>query len=528
MAIQFYIQREPAKVFPLLSAIRSQADSEREALGFLPEPAYAEYAQQRKLIVLVSRDEQSCSYVGHLLFGGIFPHLRILQIAVSTKYRRQQHATTLLRALIAQAEKEGYLSISANVAADLIGANSFYESCGFLTIRLRAGGTTRGRTINVRVLELDTPSLLSLMKAPKTSTAIELLPPITHSQGTPLYAIDLNVFFDLVKDRPHSEDAGALFSAALKHQIRLVTSQEFATELERTTVGRHSDPVLSLAKRIPCLPPQDKTTTDKLVPVIAGIVFPERAKEQRLLPADKSDVLHLIHAITAGAQGYITRDKKVLAARDELMMQFKLDIIGLTEFVDLIQVPTSDGIEPERRTKHFRIAQPTVGEAEEFLRQEQISIEEFLGVKDLRSLQRASVTDANGTIGISLLRASAAIHEPSRMVVCVHQENPYSSTVADFLISEHVRSCSRSRASHLLMMDVPSHPITRRIALSQGFQRTSGGSGSLAKVALGHAITSASWDKVRLAIDRLSGLKLPRSCPRYDRPNINVGTPNGE
>ena len=284
MALQFVIRRDPAEIVPLLSAICGQADGEREALGFLPEPAYAEYAQQRKLIVLISRDDQSSSYVGHLLFGGIFPHLRILQIAISARHRRQGHATTLLRALIAQAEKEGYLSISANVAADLIGANSFYESCGFLTTRLRAGGATRGRTINVRVLELETPSLLSLMKEPRISPVIELLLPTTHTQGIPLYAIDLNVFFDAIRSRARSESAGAVFEAALKHQIRLVTSQEFVTELERTGAGLHHDPVLSLARRIPCLPAQDKTTMDKLVPVIAKIVFPERSREHDYCP----------------------------------------------------------------------------------------------------------------------------------------------------------------------------------------------------------------------------------------------------
>lgn len=528
MAAQFFILRAPAEVVELLSAVCNQADGEREALGFLPEPAYAEYAQQRKLIVLVSRNGQASAYVGHLLFGGMFPHLRILQIAVSERHRKQGHATTLLRALISQAEKEGYLSISANVAADLLGANSFYESCGFAMTQRRAGGASRGRTINVRVLELETPSLLSLMKEPRTSPAIELLTPTINSQRIPLYAIDLNIFFDAIRDRPHSANAGELFAAALGHQIRLATSQEFVTELKRTSTGRHSDPVLSLARQIPCLPPQDQTTINTLVPLIAEIVFPERARAQRLLPTDKSDVLHIAHAIAAGAQGYITRDSKVLAARDDLMAQFRLDVIGLSEFVDLIRSPTFEYTEPQKRAKNFIVAQPDADRAETFFRGQQISVREFFSTEDFRSLQRTSITDANEIIGVSLLRPAAAINEPSRTVVCVQQEHPYSSTVADFLISEHVRFCSRSRASRLLMMDIPSHPITRRIALSQGFQKSSAEPSTLAKIALGHAITRTTWGKARLAIERLAGLKLPRNCPRYDKLNIDVEVSNGQ
>lgn len=132
MTIEFSIKRDFADVLPFIDAIRTQADSERESLGFLPEPAYAEHARQKKVVLLTARDAAGNHYVGHLLFGGIFPHMRVRQIAVAPAYRRQGHATTLLRALISQGEKEGYLSISANVAADLVAANAFYQRNGFV------------------------------------------------------------------------------------------------------------------------------------------------------------------------------------------------------------------------------------------------------------------------------------------------------------------------------------------------------------------------------------------------------------
>ena len=115
MSGRYHIRRDFQHVGPWLGAIRTHADDERNALGFLPEPAYAEAARQRKVILRLSEDGGTESYVGHLLFGGIFPILRVRQISIAKKCRRQGHATTLLRALIAQGEKEGYLSIVANV-----------------------------------------------------------------------------------------------------------------------------------------------------------------------------------------------------------------------------------------------------------------------------------------------------------------------------------------------------------------------------------------------------------------------------
>jgi hypothetical protein len=73
MAVPYFIRRDFVDIAPFLGAIRAQADSERDALGFLPEPAYAEAARQRKLILLISQEGSQYSYAGHLLFGGIFP-----------------------------------------------------------------------------------------------------------------------------------------------------------------------------------------------------------------------------------------------------------------------------------------------------------------------------------------------------------------------------------------------------------------------------------------------------------------------
>ena len=78
------------------------------------------------------------------------------------------------------------------------------------------------------------------------------------------------------------------------------------------------------------------------------------------------------------------------------------------------------------------------------------------------------------------------------------------------------------------MLDIPSHPITRRIAFNLGFQQQAGNEAALAKIALGQPVTNKTWDKARLSIERLAGLKLHATCPTYNRPKAQITTATGD
>ena len=534
MTSRYLLRRDYSEIFPFLEAIRVQADGEREALGFLPHPAYEEAARQRKLILLIWEEDGQASYAGHLLFGGIFPTLKVRQISIAKQHRRGGQASRLLRALISQGEKEAYLSIVANVATDLSIANLFYEKHGFVSSRLKAGGSTRNRRINVRILQLETPSLLSLMIGSEAANWNAGLEPKKRSPDIPIYAIDLNVLFDAVRQRERSDSAGALFEAAFRHQIRIAASQEFVVELQKTSNSSASDPILSLAKRIPILPLQNKATIKAITPDIAQIVFPERWSRNELKENDHSDVQHLAHAIAAGVAGYITSDEKVLRARDGLMKSFDLDVIGLTEFVELLETPEIGHHVPNgMNAKNFRIHTPSDAEIETFLVSESISTETFFEGSEgsparVQALPtKISISDDDGIVGVSLLFLIPGIDDASRLIVVVRQEHPFSSTIADYLISEMVRICCRHGTCRLAMLDIPSHPITRRVALSQGFEQRPVHSNVLTKVAIGRPVTEKSWDKARLSVERLTGLKLQKKCPNFQNTSVSVSTKEG-
>lgn len=512
MAIRYSIKRDFSNIREYLEQVTAQADQEREALGFLPAPAYEDAGRQGKLLVLLAHRDRQPEYGGHLLFGGAFPNLRVRQICVPPNWRRHGNATKLLRSLKSIGESEGYLSITANVASDLTSANAFYERNGFTTRRIKAGGAARKRVINVKTLTLDTPNLIEMMSN-KEKHSIEYAQPRKRSTEAPLYAIDLNVFFDAVKVRSRSQDAHTLFNSALSHQIRIAVTEEFVQELKRQSHDERNDPVLSFAKGLPTIPKQNKALIESLFPLVAEMVFSR--KEDWLKQNNRSDVLHLCHAIAAGAVGYITSDKTVLDARENLMTRFSLDIFALSEFVELLDLPLpAESL--IKGTTDFHISQASASEALNFFHSESVD-PAFLG-RTLDECDLTCISDGQDIVGIAALSPTAAVDRPSQLIVCVRQEHPFSSTIADFLISEKLLTRGQSRACTINLLDIPNHPITRRISLSNGFRLQS--NGALSKLALGHPVTTHSWESVRLAIERLGGLKVQKTCPTYDRPLV--------
>ena len=125
-----------------------------------------------------------------------------------------------MRALISELERLGYLSIRADVASDLPDALAFYVKHGFEKIREWPGGTTRGRTILIHSRQLESDNLFSAA-ATNDKPAVHLATRRRNPSDVPMFVLDLNVYFDLVRNRDHSENARRLFGKALGHTVHL-------------------------------------------------------------------------------------------------------------------------------------------------------------------------------------------------------------------------------------------------------------------------------------------------------------------
>src|SRR6267142_5589889 len=78
------------------------------------------------------------------------------------------------------------------------------NSMGFGIIRTRPGGHTKRRTINVRIRELSTPHLFSIASSQKEQPAQDLRLVSRLYDVSPIYVLDLNVLFDLLKKRANA------------------------------------------------------------------------------------------------------------------------------------------------------------------------------------------------------------------------------------------------------------------------------------------------------------------------------------
>ena len=125
---------------------------------------------------------------------------------------------------------------------------------GFQAVRTLRGGKTRDRLLYHRVCDLETPSLFDLMAAKEHEHLPSLGITGNFSSKPPIYAIDLNVFFDVSKQRVRSDDAGMVISAALSNDIRLVIAEEFIKELQRSSQKLPEDIHLKFALKIRTLP----------------------------------------------------------------------------------------------------------------------------------------------------------------------------------------------------------------------------------------------------------------------------------
>jgi GNAT superfamily N-acetyltransferase/predicted nucleic acid-binding protein len=305
---------EPEKLLAHVEQIRTLADSEKDALGFMPGAAYRDAIEQRRIIAMCTQIGVQPTVVGFVFFSGVFPNARIQQIVVEQQHRKAGIATALINAVASRLEKIGFLRITAAVASDLPAAHAFYERNGFIARHSRMGGKARGRTIVLRARDLDNESLFSLLETsvPICSPAVDLGLRLRSARQAPLYAIDLNVLFDVLKakNRPRADAANRLVAAALGHQIRLVIAPEFIVELERTTKGKSVDPILALACQLSRLPAQDAGELDRLATVVHEIVFGEAGLREGKTPQARSDARHLAQAAMARASGYVTSDRR--------------------------------------------------------------------------------------------------------------------------------------------------------------------------------------------------------------------------
>lgn len=536
--VRFHILHKPDDVLVFLTQVCAEADKEKDALGFLPEYAYRDAAEQGKLLVACAQESAQTIYVGHLLFGGVFPYCRIFQAHVSSPFRRYGVGRMLVDQLVRIVEAASFLSITAKVADDLE-ANKFWERMRFQSVRTKPGGLSRNRSINVRVRELDTPRLFSLF--PERAFADSDLRLVERmSTKAAVYVLDLNVFFDIAKERNDNEEAGRLLAAAFSNLIRLAVTSEFITELQRNS--KAPDPILKFALQLPVLQSPARDHIERITKDLAILIFPQQASQGQLSVQDHSDLVHLSVAILQGASGFVTREKAILRSRFQLHQGYGIDVISSAELAASLDTTAADDLLPTHAhvgESSLLVLQPSSQQAFElktFLERQHVpkSLQDDTTNNEPDASHRQLIVRVpDRIIGFSSWETSCGSPLKMEAFVCIDEDHQAVEAVLDHLLSTICRESSRSQPAFVSLRILPGHAKTRSSALTHGFRAAADGpstSTTLHKVCLGHSATPDNWSSVRQQLSKIARMELPATIPEFRdfKQLITVKAPTGE
>jgi GNAT superfamily N-acetyltransferase len=535
------ILSKPEEVAAYVDLVRMAADTEKESLGFLPDRAYKEAADQGKLLIAVIREGNDRIYAGHLLHGGVFPQARIFQIFTVPQFRRKGIGRRLVEALVRRAETSQFMSIVANVADDLA-ANNFWQALSFEVVRTKLGGRTTGRQINVRVRELHSARLFTPAIVPTQSSPVDLKLVSRLFDVSPIYLLDLNILYDLVKKRANVEDVGRVIRASFNNLVRLAVTEEFIKELERTSVPASSDPILELALRLPRLQTPPSERLDQIVLQLGALVFPSQISAGTLRRQDQSDLVHLATAIHHGASGFITGEKAILRAREILETRYSLDVVGVNEFADTVEpLDSTETVEVQAFSGGQILQGRPAQESDRPL------IEAFLGQMRCpqqirhnamkndpgRPRRRVLVTLDGKIVAFGSWEIPSVVRPHVQAFICIDEDHPTLTLAADFLLDSICRESFSDFPIQSTLHLLPGHVTTRRIAVAHGFRPSANESSDstiLQKIALGRAVTAKNWAAISQQLRKGMALELPDSIPTYHslKQTIPIKGPTGQ
>lgn len=320
--MDYKILKAPEEVSIYINEVAAVADGNRASFGFLSASAYEQMALKGQLWVAVNSHKEM---KGYLMFGGTMPTLKIFQIHSCPSVRGHGVGAMLIQALKEHAISQNYHSISARVASDL-DANTFWEKMGFPIYRQEKGGKTTKRTINVRGHLLHDNDLFGGLAHRKDD--VEPSRPILDR---PIYVLDLNLLMDVLRTRQGHDEILRLVKMGLRGGLSLYITPELKRELERNSSSFSHDPLFQLARGFPEI--NHESSLENLAEELRKIVFPCRAINGKKAANDESDLLHVAYCIAAGAHGFITREKALLRACQDIKYKHGVSIIAPDELI---------------------------------------------------------------------------------------------------------------------------------------------------------------------------------------------------
>jgi len=502
---------------PFIDKIQEASDANRDSLGFIRKSVFDEFSRKDCVYVMVNKNLFESCYVGHLLFNERFPRAKIVQMFIIKEYRRHGLATRLINHLSTSLTEQGYLSIYARVAEDLVDANTFWERQQFYVQRIEKGGASRNRQIIVRCHELKSPQLFPTSGISKDNPLGLVISP---SNIIPVFLLDLNVLFDLAPRRLRHDEAASLFQAERMNLCRLAISNEIREELRRTAYEGKTDPMeayIGIFLSFPLLKDNDDNT---LIEELASLIFPANIGKKSLSINDKSDLRHVATVIQHKLAGLITNDARILDSARKIKDRFGIEIVSPSSFKLDIAPPEN---------YEFEISEDSTLRLLEVFTEDEMAIHALLSKLMLSGSAIAAGWIPNESQG-RIARRYAIWCETNlvgyltwsprdtvgNMIVRVAIDEAHSQALAAtrilliFLLEQLVQYSPRQ-----IRLEFPQHQsYIREMAIGFGF-RGAYDQSYLIKFILGRVITQESWKSCQQELATKEGIRLPEKIPQY-------------
>ncbi|MHB1698579.1 MAG: GNAT family N-acetyltransferase [Acidobacteriaceae bacterium] len=509
----YEVERKPLEVPGLIQSVQTNADSNRDALGFLPAQAYEQAARQGTLFVAVQRRGQDSQYAGHVLFGARYPHARIFQVFVASGHRKHGIGRMLVQTLLTLWEEKQYLSATAKVASDL-DANDFWQSLKFDVVATMLGGAVRGRTINVRSHQFNTPSLFGYRRP---VTGIPLTEPLPNF--TTILALDLNVFFDVARRRPRSEYGAVVMSAAFNNIVRLTVTQEFANELRRSARSIQ-DPILEFALQLPTLPALPNRVSAALIDELAALTFPARAAAGTLTVQDKSDLTHLAIAAHHKITAFVTAEDALVRASSAIETRFGIRVLHVKDLAETIKSTTSvsSPLDIGFSDHDLRLSDVTAKHAAAI----RILVDSVKLPRELRGLALSEGVQASTRQSLAISFEDevicAAFWQPQSLLqggleaLLLVDEDQVSSLVSVNALLNRLSRIASERGSARVQIIIPNSAIgAQDVAIRYGFMRCSVSDPEVSRyqrLSIGGVVDAVSWPSARKNLQVTADMRL--------------------
>jgi len=489
----FRVVEEDSQQLRMLNQLVAIADQYKDEIGFWAKASIQSAIERNRL--LAAFHQETNVVVGFMIFSGIFPTSKIQAVAVHRDWHRRGIAQLLIDAAVERMEREGFMTVSARPAEDLIAAQAFYEKNSFQAAKVVEGGKARKRRIVVRERTLAVPSLFDALDRSSVKPTATPMPAQDR-----LWVLDINVLFDLIKHgRDRYQQAYRMFGAALAGRINVVVTSEFQRELARNKPKEGADPAYELAAALPTMHLSDKAGMQELAERVHDLVFVQKGSKQSGSVQALSDSRHVAESVLGKAGAFITSDGPMLDARTEIRSTFGLDIAALDEFDDALSSYGLDSSISQTSAEGFDIVGGSLDQVLPFASRcgAEVILSKFQQAN--RNIANTVVVARNNgdeIHGVLVLRKSQVLGEQAEILLLCDQKQGTAAHVVDALLTKAIDDIAEAGPQLVQLSTAQGQTIVSRLALDAGF-RPSEDKHTYQKLILGGPITPECFDVVQ-------------------------------